>query len=227
MMPQPDPLGEVRLRVPDRSPFSMEMTCPDDLVGAGHRVRVVWAVVGRLDLSALHAAVEAREGGVGRDATDPRLLVAPWLYAATRGVGSARELARLRVESRPYRWLCGGVTVNHRMLGEFRVGHAAVLDDLFTRVLASLVRQGLVTVSRISQDGTRARAFAGQKSFRSGERLDQLLAEAKRHVEHVRSMSDDPGRPAGLGARAAGRHANGRRGSGSRASRRRSPSCRS
>lgn len=201
MMPQHDPLGEVRLRVPDRSQFTMETACPDDLVAPGHRVRVVWDVVCRLDLSALLASVKAREGGAGRDATDPRLPVALWLYAATRGVGSARELARLCAEGRPYRWLCGGVTVNHRLLGEFRVGHAAVLDGLFTQVLASLVRRGLVTVSRIAQDGTRVRAFAGRKSFRSGERLDELLGEARRHVEQLRATLDDPSQSGGLGRR--------------------------
>jgi transposase len=195
------PLGEVRLRVPDRAQFTLQMDCPDDLVVAGHRVRVVWDVVCRLDLSALHASIKAREGHVGRDATDPRLLVALWLYAATRGVGSARELARLCAESRPYRWLCGGVTVNHRLLGEFRVGHAPVLDDLFTQVLASLVRRGLVTVSRISQDGTRVRAFAGQKSFRSEAKLDELLGAAKGHVEALRAMPDDPSQSGGLGMR--------------------------
>ena len=32
------------------------------------------------------------------------------------------------------------------------------LDELFTRVVATLVDKGLVKVSRISQDGTRVRA---------------------------------------------------------------------
>ena len=65
--------------------------------------------------------------------------MALWLYAATGGVGGARELARLCEESAPYRWLCGGVGLDHHTLGDFRVGHAEALDGLFTRVIASLV----------------------------------------------------------------------------------------
>jgi hypothetical protein len=42
---------------------------------------VIWSVVERLDLSAFHAPIKARDGVCGRDATDPRLLVALWLYA--------------------------------------------------------------------------------------------------------------------------------------------------
>lgn len=89
-------------------------------------------------------------------------------------MGSAREVARLCVEGKPYRWLCGGVGINHgstelaevHTLSDFRVGHAKAPDELFTQVLASLVDKGLVKVRRISQpalslskwDGTRVRA---------------------------------------------------------------------
>lgn len=197
--------GGVRLRVPDRSQVTVRLECDDQLVPPGHRARLVWDVVCRLDasgaLSAFKDPIRAREGGVGRDATDPRLLVALWLYACFRGVGSARELARLCAESAPYRWLCGGVTVNHRMLSAFRVGFADALDGLFTRVVASLVDRGLVKVRRVSQDGTRVRASAGDKSFRRGRTLDELLGEAKAHVESLRSLLDDPEKSAGVSAK--------------------------
>jgi transposase len=64
-------------------------------------------VVQKLDLSAFYQPIKARDGVSGREAIDPMLLMALWLYAATRGVGSARELGRLCQESKPYRWLCG------------------------------------------------------------------------------------------------------------------------
>ncbi|MGB7160429.1 MAG: IS5/IS1182 family transposase, partial [Tepidisphaeraceae bacterium] len=94
---------DVRLRMPARSQMARQVASADDLVSAGHPVRLIWEVTGRLDLAAFYAPVKARVGEVGRNATDPRLLVALWLYAVTRGVGSARELARLCVESDPYR----------------------------------------------------------------------------------------------------------------------------
>jgi transposase len=153
--------GAVRLRVPDRAQVAMAVSSPDELIGPGHRARVVWAVVCAMDLSDFSAPIKARDGVGGRDATDPRLLVSLWLYGSIRGVGSARELARLCRESGPYRWLCGGVTVNHHLLSDFRTGHAAALDALFTRTIAALVEQGLVTVRRVSQDRVRVRASGG------------------------------------------------------------------
>lgn len=100
-----------------------------------------------------------------------------------------------------YQWLCGGVSVNHHTLSDFRTAHGEALDGLFTQVIASLVDKGLVKVSRISQDGTRQRACAGAASFRGEERLNKLLEEAKAHVAEVKAQVEDPETSAGLSAR--------------------------
>jgi transposase len=164
--------------------------CPDDLVSATHPVRRVAEVVEHLDVSGFCAPIQAREGVAGRDATDPKLLIALWLYACVRGIGSARELARQCQEQAAFRWLCGGVSVNHRLLSDFRSDHGEALDQLLTQVVAALVDKGVVKVSRISQDGVRVRVGAGASSFRRAERLEKLLEEAKRHVEELHQRLD-------------------------------------
>ena len=115
-----------------------------------------------------------------------------WLYACIRGIGSARELARRSEDSAAFRWLCGGVTVNHRLLSDFRTDHGAALDELFTQVIASLVDKDVVKVSRVSQDGVRVRVNAGAASFRREERLEKLLQQARQHVEQLRQQVDSP-----------------------------------
>ena len=191
----------VRLRVPERRQITMVVQCPDDLVPAQHPVRMVMALVERLDLSRFAEPIKAREGVAGRDATDPRLLVGLWLYGCIRGIGSARELARRCEESAAFRWLCGGVSVNHRLLSDFRGDHGAALDELFTQVIASLVDKELVSVSRVSQDGVRVRVSAGAGSFRREERLQKLLTESKRHVEELRRQLENPATAGALSAR--------------------------
>ncbi|MGZ7058090.1 MAG: transposase [Candidatus Angelobacter sp.] len=191
----------VRLRVPERRQMTMVVQCPDDLVPAQHPVRMVMALLETLDLGRFSESIQAREGVAGRDATDPRLLVGLWLYACIRGIGSARELARRCEESAAFRWLCGGVTVNHRLLSDFRVDHGAALDGLFTQVIASLVDQELVSVSRVSQDGVRVRVSAGAGSFRREERLQKMLAESKQHVEEMRRQLENPESSAALSSR--------------------------
>ena len=193
--------GAVRLRVPERRQMEMVVQCPDDLVPAQHPVRMVMALVERLDVSRFAEAIRAREGVAGRDATDPRLLVGLWLYACVRGIGAARELARRCEESAAFRWLCGGVTVNHRLLSDFSVDHARALDELFTQVIASLVDKELVRVSRVSQDGVGVRVSAGAGSFRREERLWKLLAESKEHVEELGRQLENPAAGAALSLR--------------------------
>jgi transposase len=198
--PAPCP-SPVRLRTPERRQFEMVPRCPDDLVPLLHPVRQIAEVVEHLELSAFCQPIKAREGVAGRDATDPKLLVALWLYACVRGIGSAHELARQCQESRTFLWLLGGVTVNHRLLSDFRTDHGPALDQLFTQVIASLVDQGVVKVSRISQDGVRVRVGAGASSFRREEKLEKLLEEAQQHVRELREELDSPGVRAKLTAR--------------------------
>jgi transposase len=180
----------VRLRRPERGQLGWVAQCADDLVGPEHRVRLVAAVVEKLDLSGFYEPIKARSGVSGRDSTDPGLLVGLWLYGCIRGIGSARELARRCEESTPFLWLCGGVTVNHRLLSDFRTDHGSALDALFTQVIASLVDKDVVKVSRISQDGVRVRVSAGASSFRREERLKDLLRQSREHVEQLRQQVD-------------------------------------
>jgi transposase len=183
----------VRLRRPERLQWAMVMQCPDDLVGPDHRVRLLEAVVGKPDVGDFCQPIKARAGEAGRDASDPRLLVGLWRYAYLRGMGSAREVAQQcdpQEGSAAFRWLCGGVTVNHRLLSDFRTDHGAALDRWLTQVIASLVDKNVVQVSRISQDGMRVRVGAGASSYRREERLEKLLEEAQQHVEAVRQQGE-------------------------------------
>jgi transposase len=164
----------------------------DETIPAEHHVRVLWDVVERLDVSEFTTGLKVCVGEAGRSATDVRLLVALWLYAATQGIGSARELARLCEHPAAYRWLCGGVSVNYHTLSDFRVDHEKALDGLMTEVLAMLMEHKLVCVHRISQDGLRVRASAGKGSFRREERLRSLLEQAQAQVTALKAQREAP-----------------------------------
>jgi len=163
------------------------------LISPDHAVRIVWDFVVGLDLSALLAKIKAVEGVPGRDATDPRILLALWLYATIDGVGSARALERLTKQHDAYRWICGGVTTNHHLLSDFRVAHVEVLDGLLTTSVATLVAEGLVELKRIAQDGVRVRASAGEASFRRKPTLEQCLKDAEEQIEALKKeLEEDP-----------------------------------
>ena len=91
-------------------------------------MRVVWRSVDSLDLSPLYAKIRAVEGTAGRDAVDPKILMALWMFATIEGISSARQVARLCERDIAYLWICGGVGVNSHLLSDFRTAHGEFLD---------------------------------------------------------------------------------------------------
>lgn len=180
-----------RLRRPDRQQLRMDPLCLDECLPDDHPARLVWQVVERLDLSAFYESLKARGSDPGRAATDPRLLMALWLYAAIDGVGRGRELSDLCQRHDAYRWLCGGVSVNYHTLNDFRVGHGPALDALFTQVLTALIEKNVVQVDRLSQDSKRIRASAGTSSYHREAKLHKQLAEVRQYVEELKRQADE------------------------------------
>src|SRR5262245_55160692 len=184
-----------RLRTPDRQ-LVLPALALEALLDTDHQAPVVWDFCLGLDLQPLFQAIRSREGGPGRAAIDPRLCVALWLYATLEGVGSARALAWLCSHHNAFRWLCGGVSVNHHTLSDFRVGHLDLLDELLTHSVAVLREQGLVDLNRVAHDGMRVRASAGAASFHRRPTLQECLAEAEEQVARLKEeLDDDPAAP--------------------------------
>jgi len=179
--------GAPRVRQAERAQVEWRPVALDALLPDDHRARAVWQYVEGLDLTPLYASIQATEDQAGRPATDPKILLALWLYATVDGVGSARALARRCEEHVAYQWLCGGVPMNHTTLAAFRTAHAAFLDTLLTRSVATLMTEGLVTLQRVAQDGMRVRASAGAASFRRRPTLERCLAEAEAQVQALRA----------------------------------------
>lgn len=182
-----------RVQQPNRNQFQLRPYDLDSAVAEDHPVRLVWSFVCKQDLSELYARIKSVQGGPGRDAIAPEILLTLWLFATLEGVGSARALARLCESHDAYRWICGGVQVNHHTLSDFRVRDVGFLDRLLTANVASLMSTNAVTMKRVAQDGMRVRAYAGSASFRREEKLKHCRAEARKQIELLKQeLEDDP-----------------------------------
>lgn len=201
LFPLPEPEGtpaaptrpeHARVRRPNRTqlqwtPRDLEAALPPD-----HPARAIWQFLDRLDLSGFYGSIRAVLDGPGRPTTDPQVLLALWLLATSEGIGSARQVARLCEEHDAYRWLCGGVPINHHMLADFRVARREQVDELLTQIIGVLMTAGAVTLERVAQDGMRVRASAGAASFRRRDTLKACLAEAEKQVQRLaQAVGDD------------------------------------
>jgi transposase len=172
-----------RVKPVDRSQMSWQMMDVEGLIEQDHSARAIWELVGRVKLEGFYAPIEAVEGTAGRTPWDPRLLVSLWIYAYSRGISSAREIARRCTYEPAFQWLCGLGEINHHTLSDFRVDHDASLRELFVQVLGVLSSEGLVSLERVMHDGTRIKAYAGADSFRREDRLKEHLEAARKQVE--------------------------------------------
>ena len=186
-------MSKPRVIYADRTQMRMESLALDDLVAPDHVVREVWALVLRMDLTALYDAIGSREGDAGAPCFDPRTLLCLWIYATVDGIGSGRRLARLTEEHAAYRWITGGDAINHHTLSTFRSCNEALLDRLLSASLAVLAESGLVDMNAmtVAHDGVRVRASAGCDSLRSRARLEELLETAKARVEQLKTQGDE------------------------------------
>jgi transposase len=182
--------GKPRFQRAQRDQVEFQLFSLDDLLAADHPARAVWAYVEKADLSSLYDRIKAVEGHKGRDPVDPRILVALWIYATVEGVGSARHLERLCDRDIAFRWICGGVSVNHHLLSNFRTRHVEWLDKALTISVATLMHAELVSLNRVSQDGIRVRASAGKSSFRRKPTLEEHMVAASARVKQLKEESE-------------------------------------
>lgn len=175
----------------DREQLSWRMVDVERLISDDHPARAIWEFVGKLDLSSYTVQIRAVEGMAGRPSLNPQLLISLWIYAYSQGVGSARAIERLCEFDPAYQWLTGTAVVNAHSLSDFRVENEEALKGLFVQILALLSADGLITLERVMQDGTKIKASAASNSFRGKERIEQAMKAALEQVEAVNQMPEE------------------------------------
>jgi hypothetical protein len=69
--------------------------------------------------------------------------------------------------------------------------YKAALDDLFVQVLGLLSAEGLITIERLTLDGTKIKANAGGNTFRRKEKIAAHLALAQEQVRMMDAQAGD------------------------------------
>ena len=178
-----------RLASIDRSQLLLHSVDVERLIDEDHSARSIWQLVGRLNLSLYYAEIAALEGRAGRDHTAPQLLISLWLYAYSQGISSAREIARQCAFEPGLAWLCGLQPISHRTLSGFRSDHKKALENLFIQVVGTLSAEGLITMQRVTLDGTKIKANASGNTFRRKEKIEAHLALAREQVQKMNEQA--------------------------------------
>ena len=184
-------VGKPRYEVIDREQLSWRRVDVERLIGEEHPARAIWEFVGKLDLSRYTEEARAVEGKAGRPGWEPRLLISLWVYGYSEGVNSGRAIEELCEWEPAYQWLTGARVVNAHTLTDFRVKYEKALNELLVQVLGLLSVDGLITLERVMQDGTKIRANAAGDSFRRKDRVQQALEQAREQVAAMEALSEE------------------------------------
>ena len=112
------PTARASIKPVERNQMMMKPIDVERLIEEDHPARAIWEFVGKLDLSAYEQPIEAVEGVAGRPVWDPRLLISLWIYAYSRGMGSAREISRRLAYDPAFQWLAGLEVINHHTISD-------------------------------------------------------------------------------------------------------------
>jgi transposase len=117
----------------------------EDLIPAGHLVRVVNEMVEELNLEPL---TRQYKGG-GTSAYHPKMLLKVMIYAYTQRTFSSRQIAKALRENINFLWLSGMNQPDHRTINRFR----------------GLLDRGYIDLEKYFVDGTKIEANANKYSF--------------------------------------------------------------
>src|SRR5215831_7765264 len=182
---------KVRVKAVDREQMVMKTVDVEKLIDEDHPARSIWEIVGRQNLEGFYREIKTVDGGLGRSPWDPRMMITLWIYAYSEGTGSAREIERQCEYNPAYQWITGMSVVNYHSLSDFRVDNGEALKKLFVEILAALESQGLITMTRVMQDGTKLEAAASKSSFRKEGKLREFLRLAEEQVEAMERGEED------------------------------------
>jgi transposase len=194
--PQASPSGAPRrpkVKAIDRRQSLLVPLDVEALVGPEHKVRAIWDLTGKMDLSRFEEQIVSEAGKAGRPSWDPRLLVSVWVYGYSEGISAAREIERLMNWEPGLMWLAGLGVVNHTTLSDFRVRQQQALEGVFAQLLALLEEGGFVDLKTVMHDGTKIRAQAGADTFRREETLRGRLERARQAVQQMGDPQDEEG----------------------------------
>lgn len=170
----------------------------DDAVSAGHPVRLLDEILGRLDWSTWEAHYDLHRG---QPPLHPRVLAGALLYGMLKRVRSSRALEEALLVRLDFRWLVEGRSIDHTTLSEFRRKHPDDLKTLFTQIGLVARKMDLLPLERLAYDGTRLKSNNRRSGTRTPEELQETRQELqKKYVELAQRMTTEDARENALEA---------------------------
>ena len=154
----------------------------DEMIEAGHLVRVVNDAVEKIDISALLAQYK----GGGTSSYHPKMLLKVLVYAYTQKIYSSRRIAKALRENIHFMWLSGESCPNFRTINDFRSSRMkGVIDEVFAAVLEYLIEAGQVKLENYFVDGSKIEANANKHKVVWAKRKGNYEKRVREQIQEL------------------------------------------
>jgi transposase len=149
-------------------------------------VRFVVDVVALLDLSCIYVHYGERGGS----AYAPEILLGLLFYGYATGVFSSRKIEKGTLESIPFRYIAGGMHIDHDTVAGFRKTFLPEIRELFVQILLLAHLAGVLELGNISLDGSKIHADASKSKAVSYKRLGEMEEQLRQEVEELLALGE-------------------------------------
>lgn len=157
----------------------------DELVPENHMVRVVDAVIDRLDISDI---LSTYRGG-GNSAFNPKMMLKVLVFAYLSNVYSSRRIEELLKRDIYFMWLAGMKRPDFRTINYYRGKRLKEgFDSVFTQVVQLLHEEGFVSLKVQYIDGTKVESVANKYTFVWRGSVEKNDAKLKAKTEALLSQ---------------------------------------
>ncbi len=157
----------------------------DELVPENHMVRVVDAVIDRLDISDI---LSTYRGG-GNSAFNPKMMLKVLVFAYLSNVYSSRRIEDLLRRDIYFMWLAGMKRPDFRTINYYRGKRLKEgFDAVFTQVVRLLHEEGFVSLKVQYIDGTKIESVANKYTFVWRGSVEKYDARLKAKTEALLSQ---------------------------------------
>lgn len=154
----------------------------DELVPENHMVRVVDAVIDRLDISDI---LSTYRGG-GNSAFNPKMMLKVLVFAYLSNVYSSRRIEELLKRDIYFMWLAGMKRPDFRTINYYRGKRLKEgFDTVFTQVVRLLHEEGFVSLKVQYIDGTKIESAANKYTFVWRGSVEKYDARLKAKTEDL------------------------------------------
>ena len=166
---------------------ALELTvCLRECLPPDHLARFVVDIIALLGLKCIYVHYGERGG----KAYAPEILLGLLFYGYATGVFSSRKIENKTIESIPFRYIAGGMHIDHDTVAGFRKTFLPEIPELFVQIVLLAHAAGALKIGNISLDGSKIHADASKSKAVSYKRLGELEERLHQEMEELLALAE-------------------------------------